>query len=268
EPLYPHNTQSTTQNHEMYPCALVSAITGAAWPPTTQSKGSAMKIKSFSVLVSILVLSQGNSLADYTISVPIGYSLIANHLDNGSIGGNTLDNVLANVANGGVPNGTQIAKYNCDGTYTYYTNNAGVWTPAGGTLNPGEGAYIINNSGNPAPPPFNLTLTGTTHLRVLPPFLPCGCGNYNLLSAQSTNSPSTFEDIMGFPPKSPTQLARFDNLSGSLILNTFSGPGGGHWSGGAPAVNLGESVLIKIPACTATPILTCVSNKAVGGCLA
>ena len=100
--------------------------------------------------LSGLALSTASGLAaGYTISIPSGFSLIANHLDTG---GNTLQEVLP-----GVPNGTVIQKYNCNNNYTTNTMVAGVWTPAGTTLKPGEGAYIVNNSGAP----FNLTFTGT-----------------------------------------------------------------------------------------------------------
>src|SRR3954447_15798393 len=133
-----------------------------------------MYTRLFAMLVSILVLSTASGLADYTIPIPTGTSLIANHLDNG---GNTLDEVLPGV----VP-GTVIQKWNCNG-YTPYTKDAAGWTPAGGTLAPGEGAFIVNNG-----PPFDLTFTGVPHVPVLPPALPCGCGSNNLVSAQTTNS--------------------------------------------------------------------------------
>src|SRR5690349_5161007 len=78
--------------------------------------------------------------APYTVSVPNGSSLIANHLDNG---GNSLDTVLA-----GVPDGTQVQKWNCTSFVTYtYDEAGGTWSPPGGTLRPGEGAVIINSSG-------------------------------------------------------------------------------------------------------------------------
>src|ERR1700751_4343290 len=125
-----------------------------------------MKMRLFSTLFSILVLSTASGVADYTIPIPSGSSLIANHLDHG---GNTLNEVLPGVANG-----TQIQKWNCTG-YTAYTKIAAGGAPAGGTLAPGEGAFIINNGA-----PFNLTFTGVPHVPVLPPPLPCGCGTNNL----------------------------------------------------------------------------------------
>ena len=115
-----------------------------------------MKIPIFSTLVSILVLSTASDVAAYTISIPPGSRLIANHLDNG---GNTLDEVLP-----GVPNGTQISKYICTG-YTNYTKVAAGWIPAGGTLKPGEGAFIMNNSGAP----FTVTFMGAPHVPMDPP---------------------------------------------------------------------------------------------------
>src|ERR1051325_715961 len=124
----------------------------------------------------------------YNVVVPAGQKLlIANQLDHGN---NTLDEVLPSV-----PDGTQLQKYNCDGSYTTYTRSAGAWNPAGATLMPGEGAFLVNNSGAA----LTNTFTGIPHTPVLPPNLPCGCGNYNLLSCQ-TNTMGTWENIMGFPP--------------------------------------------------------------------
>lgn len=204
-----------------------------------------MKMRLFSTLVSILVLSTAINVADsYTIPIPPGSRLIANHLDNG---GNTLDEVLP-----GVPDGTQISKYNCNNTYTDYTVNGGVWLPSGGTLGPGEGAFIFNNSGAP----FNLTFTGTPHVPVLPPHLPCGCGVDNLLSRQTTNNPSTFQDIMGFPPVNNTRLQQWNGST--FVTHLFVG---GNWQGGVPIMNLGESVLIRIPACPTAPNIACAANK-------
>ena len=138
-----------------------------------------------SAFVSCL-LAATSSLANYTISIPTGIHPIANLLD---IGGNTLQEVLP-----GVPDGTVVEKWNCTG-YTTNTMVAGVWTPAGATLKPGEGAFIVNNSGAS----FNVTFTGTPPVPVLPPPLPCGCGQLNFLACQ-TNEIGTFENIMGFSP--------------------------------------------------------------------
>lgn len=189
-----------------------------------------------------VVFSTGTTqVADqYTIPIPSGFSLIANHLDKGS---NTLDEVLP-----GVTNGTQILKYNCDNSYTANTMVAGVWTPAGGTLKPGEGAFIRNFGA-----PFNLTFTGTPHMPVLPPPLPCGCGTNNLVSRQTTNSPSTFADIMGFPPVEGTTVYKW-NGSGYISAQFVDGAWEGDF-GGEPLVNLGEAVFINVSSCPA-PVIT------------
>ena len=195
-----------------------------------------------------LALATCSGFADYTISVPSGLHTIANHLDHG---GNTLNEVLP-----GVPGGTQIQKWNCVG-YATYTKGAAGWLPAGGTLKPGEGAFI-NNPGAP----FNVTFTGTPHVPVLPPPLPCGCGNINFLSAQTTNSPSTFEDILGFPPPDFTEVWVWNNGQWS-VTTFFSGFG---WDNFVPALQLGESAMFNIPACSTAPSLTCATNKTVDDC--
>src|SRR5262245_53142423 len=98
-------------------------------------------------------LAACDALADsYTITVPTGFTLIANHLEHGS---NTLNEVLPNV-----PDGTVLLKWACTNFNTNapftYSNSLGGWIPSGGTLVPGEGIGISNSG-----PAFNVTFTGT-----------------------------------------------------------------------------------------------------------
>src|SRR6185503_16712499 len=92
------------------------------------------------LLAIVFVLPQLSCSApcSYSIAVPSGYSMIANHCDHTN--GNTLNAIFPTV-----PNGGQIIKWNCqmqayEPTATY---NNGAWVP-NLTLNPGEGAYFFN----------------------------------------------------------------------------------------------------------------------------
>src|ERR1035438_5451393 len=104
-----------------------------------------MKTRIFTSVCYVLV-TIGAFADSYTITLPSGWSLIANHLD--APGGNSLDNVLPNV-----PDGTQLFKY--AGGFSAYTYDAiaGAWS--GGTLSPGEGAFIN------LPLAMTITFTGT-----------------------------------------------------------------------------------------------------------
>ena len=166
----------------------------------------------------------------YTITVPPGSSLIANHLDEG---GNTLDEVFPPV-----PDGTQLLKWNCSTFQTYtYDEAIGSWIPGGGTLKPGEGAMIINSSGSS----FNVTFIGTAHVPVCPIHLPCGCDHENLVSRQ-TASPGSYETITGVYPMEGATLKRGVGLG--QVVYTFSS---GSWTPSVPSVRVGEAVWVYVP---------------------
>ncbi len=226
-----------------------------------------MKIRLLTTLISAIVLSAAIGRADsYSIIIPTGYSLIANHLDNGT--GNTADQLFPNP--GGALDGNEIEKWNCNG-WTVYVFDSSFPTGfadasdsipvAAPTLAPGEGAFFYNTSSAGIP----ITFSGTSIVPVLPPPMPCGCGVNNLVSCQTTNNPATFESIMGFSPRNGTQLTRFDNATGVNVVNSFTA---GHWVGGVPLINLGESVFVKLPPCATAPSLACPTNKTVDGCSA
>ena len=134
----------------------------------------------------------------------------------------------------------------------------GQWDPNGlATLNPGEGAFICMPA---TAPPTTITFTGTPHVPVLPVVLPCGCDHFNLLSRQTTNAPTTFQDLTGFNPTEGTSLYRYNpGASGGpscpfgppcYTVYTFSG---GAWAPSTPTLNLGESVFINVPCSNVPP---------------
>lgn len=192
-----------------------------------------------------LITPNGFSAA-YTINIPSGDSLIANQLDHG---GNTLDEVLP-----GVPDGSVIGKWNCSGFTQYiYDSLIPGWSPGGGILRPGEGAFFHNPG-----PAFQLAFTGNRHEPALPLPLPCGCNQENLVSRQTTNAPSSFMDIMGFPPPDGTTLRRW---TGSTHV-TYTRANGA-WLPAVPSVNRGESVFVRVPCSNQCLAVTCAPNKTV-----
>ena len=201
-----------------------------------------MKIRFFSTLVSILVLSTASSFADYIINVPAGYSTIANQLDNGD---NTLNTVIA----ASLPNNSQILKWDCGAGYVISTRRFNGWS-LNLTLAPGEGAFVNSPSAVP------VTFTGTPHIPILPVAL---CPGLNLLSRQ-TNDIGTYEDIVGLPPNPcvTTKVYRFNPGPGRTLfpltapnytIYTFQN---GAWDPQAPTVNVGEAVWIETEAPSVT----------------
>jgi hypothetical protein len=86
-----------------------------------------------------------------------------------------------------------------------------------------------------------LQFTGTPNVPVLPAILPCGCGQWNLLSRQ-TNDIGTYENVTGLAPVQGAQVLRWN--CGSFTTYTFSGI---NWSPSAPSLNIGEAAFFLVP---------------------
>ena len=200
------------------------------------------------VAVVFLFLAASVAHAGITITVPSGYSYIANPLNNSS--GNTLDVVLPNV-----PDGTQLLTWNCalqafNPPDTYYS--AFGWVdefldPSTAVLAPGGGAVIINPSFA-----FNVTFTGSPAVPAFPPSNYCGCNKLSLLSCQSTNLAGTFENITGSPAQTGDQVRRWNINSQSYDVYNHNGT---QWTPSTPIANIGESVYV-LRACA--PVITSI----------
>jgi hypothetical protein len=200
----------------------------------------------------------------YTITLPLGESLIANQLDHGA---NTADILFPNPT--GLRDGDILYKHyntNCvNGSLTGYMFDSG--SPTGfddintfspvpaPVLAPGEGAFYDNQSGVPE----TVTFTGTVHCPVQPPTFNCPCGTYYLLSYQ-IDCPGTYQDVTGLSPQEGAVVLRWNGVS--YVTYTFSG---GSWSPSEPILNVGESAYYSFP-CTNGPCsisMTCSTNKSV-----
>lgn len=175
-------------------------------------------------------------VTSYTITVPSGWSFIANQLEKGA---NTLNEVFSN----NVPAGATLRKWDSGaqdfGPVQVYS--AGGWldldgNPSTVTLKPGEGA-MLDNPG----PGFSLTFTGKRRFsRHLPPSLMQGM---QCLSDQLPE-PGTFTSIVGLPPVSGTQVRRL-LPNGTYSTHTYTDASG--WDPTPPMANVGEAWLVSLP---------------------
>jgi hypothetical protein len=236
-----------------------------------KNKGPAMKMRLFSTLISIFILSTAGSLAaSYKMDLPAAniHYLIANQLDH--VGGNSLANLFPF---GTLPEFTQILIWNCS-SYDAYQVDSGSSTgwsrvtdfsevnPAAIFLNPGGGFFIV-----PAAPIIGLTFTGNPHPVQVPTPLPCGCGQFNFLSRQEFGT-GTYENMTGLAPQNGAEFRRWNVATQSYDDFTFDNC---HWSPSVPTVDGGQAAWILVPCPTGNPCptnpciitMTCSSNKTV-----
>ena len=229
---------------------------------------SGLLATSCSILLLVTAGNSAKATQSYMVTAQPGFTAIANQLD---AGGNTLQEVFPNPT--GTLNGNEIYKYNCSGdpgqagSYSIYifdsSRATGFRDPNGNTVTttlvPGEGAFFRNVTGGN----IVLTFTGEPHVPVLPIYLPCGCGQYNFISGQTTNASQVFEEFMGIEPVGGEC---FYGWTGFVWQpNCFDEFGAG-WDAGDPVLALGESALVKLVPCSATPQMTCATNRTVDGC--
>jgi hypothetical protein len=196
-------------------------------------------------IVFVSVLRTAN--AAYTINLPVGYSLIANHLNNGS--GNKVVDILS-VPNP-PPDGTQVFKFN-PGTGGYiviqYVDGAWEGDDLNMTLSPGEAVFVL------APTAFSVNIGGTPVSSVTVAITP----GFNFLSRTvarlgTVEGIGTFENILGISPNSIAcgafEFYLFDAQSPYSLGNLPVRPyffRNGRWSPRPPEAKVGEGVIIKV----------------------
>ena len=181
--------------------------------------------------------------SSYTLTLPVGYSLIANQLNNA--GGNA-GNVL--FPNNGSRDGDLLQFYNgcTNNGYTVYTFDSGFPTGFGNAtdtigvpapiLSPGQGVFYVNNSGSPE----TVTFTGTPVCPPTPVPL-CPCGTKTLVSYK-LDCLGTYENITGLQPQQGVEVLRWNGTG--YTTNTFTGAA---WTLGTPVWNVGQAAFILIP---------------------
>src|SRR6266480_2545573 len=93
-----------------------------------------------------------NAVGYVNLTIPTGFSMIANPLNNTAANGNTVSNLFPSV-----PIGTTIYKFdNVAGTYSINQFSFAGWGSPNDTMLPGDGAFIRN----PTASPISVTLVG------------------------------------------------------------------------------------------------------------
>jgi len=179
-----------------------------------------------------------NAVGYVNVTVPKGFSLIANQLNSTN---NTIDSLL-----GTPPGGTQIFKWTGTGftSYEYFTGLG--WFPDGSaTLNPGEGAFI-NNASAAA---FTVTFVGEVPQGSLVNNIPAGFSIRSSQVPQAGTMDNAGTGNLGFPSANGDQIFKWNPTSKSYDSSEyFAGLG---WFPAPVSVGVGESVFVKKT--TATP---------------
>ena len=166
-----------------------------------------------------------NAVGFVNVTVPVGFSLLANPLLNGD---NKVGTVLA-----GLPDFTAIYKFN-PGTGSFVGNNyIEGWQNPNMTLAPGEGVFINNTSGAS----FVITFTGEVAQGNLVTALPAG---FSIVSSQVPQS-GALDSVLGFPVQDFDAVFKFN--AATQTYQTFKDFEG--WGGSAPTVNVGEAVFVN-----------------------
>jgi len=226
---------------------------------------------------ALLFLAVGMLAQAQTVTLQTGYNLVGCSV-NGP-GGNNINNAsfLQTPALTSDPNGppggnnTVMYVWNCYIFFVYYyftaadaTTWEGFTSPAGWydingnyanvTWNPGEG-MIIRNFG----PATTIILDGTPAVPVLPPTNYCGCGQWSLLSPQTTNGFNTYQDVTGFAPQNGAQVSFGFPTNG--IFSTNATYANGAWSPTDPILTNGQAAFYFVPCVTNCITLSCGADK-------
>lgn len=201
-----------------------------------------MKTKALLAAGLMMAASSASSLAQtvfsvnvvgfVNVSVPTGFSMIANPLD-ATV--NTVTAVLPTV-----PNGTRIFKFNpSTGGFVPNSFLFGIWSDTTMTLAPGEGIFIRNSSGSP----FSITFVGNVKTGLSAVGLGLG---FNMISSVVPQQGSLAPDLE-FPIANGDRVFIFDNLTGSYdaysyLFSAWAGPNNGT---SAPIIVPGQSFWVK-----------------------
>ncbi len=192
--------------------------------------------------------------ASVTVTVPEGFSALANPFNNSSNNAN----LVLTVASGYL-DGSTIFVRDCSGNYQQYyldstancptcpfpVESSGDEEPI---LAPGRGFYLLN-----AEAATSITFTGTVPTAIYPNPYFCGCGEYSLLGSLNTNS-SSYQDYTGMAPQEGAQVLFY--ISGqpaipytaqNYTIYTFTN---GAWSPTNPPLSICHAALFYVPSPT------------------
>jgi hypothetical protein len=174
-----------------------------------------------------------NAVGYVNRSVPTGFSMIANPLDNS-------DNTVANLFDG-VPDGTTVYKF--DPVTSEFSINGidfGEWANPAEELVPGEGAFIFNPGAE-----FEVTFVGEVMQGSLSTAVPMG---FSIISSKVPQS-GPLDTLLGYPAEDGDTVYRFNNATGEYSIDAFDF---GEWgAGAAPEPEVGESWFMFSPSAKA-----------------
>ena len=167
------------------------------------------------------------ALGYVTLTVPAGYSLVANPLSNG---GNRVSDIFPSA-----PSGSTLSKFNAMTGKWEANTFIDAWSQPGMTLAPGEGA-VFNNVGAA----FDVVLAG---------FTPWAETTLGIAAGKSVVSPrlakgGLLSSRLGMPMVDGLKVELLNNATGKYDAYTVSA---GAWSPAEPAVALGQAFIVTAP---------------------
>ena len=167
------------------------------------------------------------ALGYVTLTVPAGYSLVANPLSNG---GNRVSDIFPSA-----PSGSTLSKFNAMTGKWEANTFTDAWSQPGMTLAPGEGAVFKNE--------------GTSFDVVLAGFTPWAETTLGIPAGKSVVSPrlakgGLLSSRLGMPMVEGLKVELLNNATGKYDAYTVSA---GAWSPAEPAVALGQAFIVTAP---------------------
>lgn len=170
-----------------------------------------------------------NSVGYVNLTLPVGFSMIANPLDAGT--GNNVVGALLNASQ--FQDGTTIYKFNPGtGAYTLNVVDFGEWTLPNMTLAPGEGVFI-----NVLGAPVSVTMVGEVPQGSLSQALPAGFS----IQASQVPQQGQLDTVLNFPAVDGDVVYLFNNTSGAYTIHAFDF---GAWDN-PPVPKVGESFFVN-----------------------
>lgn len=168
-----------------------------------------------------------------TTNYPGVNAAIANQLD--APRGNTLDGLFNPMPDGTyLPAGSEVMKWN-GSAYEYYTWDGSSWGGNGNvTLNPGEGAFLVDPSSNPIPVTFIGSVREGQSSLSLPK------GQYSFTSSILPKA-GYFQTTLGYNPNGGDEFLAW---SGTSWLSSQYSVLMGRWNNGEPLLKVGEAFMI------------------------
>jgi hypothetical protein len=203
-----------------------------------------MKMKLFLCLVGVFV--SANSFAGITIGT--GYNLIANQYN---YNGNDLNDLINHTTAPGIPDGCVLSKYinNSGGAYPWtlsvYSATSDTWQP-NGTLDPGDGAFLLN----PSATPFTLTFPGIAAAARSTPYS-ITPGSFYLLSDPSPQV-SNYQLMIDAAPVDNSIVVQWIGSSQNYRATTFK-QRTSTWTPNTPGFAVGEAAWVSVGGTPAAP---------------